>query len=374
MPPNEFNPLGYWESEPIVQFHDRVLHAAGSSWDAWAPLDTSFDAGPFAGELTRILDAEFGLTPSFVVKDPRMCRLVPFWLGALTESGITPSAILIVRDPVDVSRSLATRDRLAPEFSLLVWLRHMLDAEHATRTIPRSVVSYRQLLTDWRSVADRIANDLRLTWPSAPDDAAIAQFLKPDLCHHAAGPGDLRARPPLDRWVTQVRDALDQLQRGAPAPIDGAFAVLDDVRRELDTAGLVFGRADETVRADFRIRLEQMEADRRAMDADRSRLDQQMTRLEGENAQTRTRAEDAERRADGLDAELARAQQHTVSLQQRLEGLVQTERQMSSELESARHRVDALLSSGSWRVTAPLRALIDLARRATGRSNPPAAD
>ena len=59
-----------------------------------------------------------------------------------------------------------------------MWLRHMLDAEHATRTIPRSVVSYRQLLTDWRSVADRIADDLRLTWPSVfRRHAAIAQFL-----------------------------------------------------------------------------------------------------------------------------------------------------------------------------------------------------
>jgi hypothetical protein len=384
IPPNEFNPLGYWESEPIVQFHDRVLHAAGSSWDAWAPLDTSFDAGPFASELTRILDAEFGSTPSFVVKDPRMCRFVPFWLGALAESGITPSAILIVRDPVDVSRSLATRDRLAPEFSLLMWLRHTLDAEHATRTIPRSVVSYRQLLTDWRSVADRIANDLRLTWPSAPDDAAIAQFLRPDLCHHAAGPGDLSAPPPLDRWVTEARDALDQLQRGAPALTDGAFAVLDDVRRELHAAGLAYGRTDETVRADLRIRLEQMDADRRAMDADRSRLDQQVTRLEGENAQTRTRAEAAERRAAGLEAAerraagleavLARAQQDAVSLQAQIERLQRTEHEQSAELASTKHRVDALLSSGSWRVTSPLRALLRAVRSVTRRTDPPAAD
>ena len=374
MPPNEFNPLGYWESEPIVQFHDRVLDAAGSSWHAWAPLDTSFDTGPFSSELTRIIDAEFGSTPSFVVKDPRMCRFVPFWLGALSESGIAPSAVLIVRDPVDVSRSLAARDRLDPEFSLLMWLRHMLDAEHATRTIPRSVVSYRQLLTDWRSVADRIANDLRLTWPSTPDAAAIAQFLKPDLCHHSAGPGDLRARPPLDRWVTEARDAFDQLQRGTPALIDGAFAVLDDVRREFHAAGLVFGRADETVRAGLRIRLEQMEADRRAMDADRRAMDADRSRLRDENDRVRSRAEDAERRANGLDAELAGAQQHAVSLQHRLDGLVQTERQVSSELASARRRVDALLSSGSWRITAPLRALIDLGRRATGRTNPPAAE
>ena len=108
---------------------------------------------------------------------------------------------------------------------------------------------------------------------------------KPDLCHHAAGPGELRARPPLDRWVTQVRDALDQLQRGVPAPIDGAFAVLDDVRRELDAAGLAFGRADETVRADLRIASNRWKPN----DGDPTPMgrawDQQVTRLECENAQ-----------------------------------------------------------------------------------------
>ena len=69
-----------------------------------------------------------------------------------------------------------------------MWLRHMLDAEYASRSLPRSVVSYRELLTDWRSVARRIEDDLHLTWPSAPDDASHRAFLKPDLCHHPADP------------------------------------------------------------------------------------------------------------------------------------------------------------------------------------------
>jgi hypothetical protein len=215
----------------------------------------------------------------------------------------------------------------------------MLDAEHATRTIPRSVISYRQLLTDWRSVADRIANDLRLTWPSTPDDAAIAQFIQPDLCHHAAGPGELRARPPLDRWVTQVRDALDQLQRRVPAPIDGASLC------STTCAGNSTPQASSSA------------APTRQSEPTSAYASNRWTRIGRACATTerpaRSRAEDAERRADGLDADLARTQQHTVSLQHRLEGLVQTERQMSSELASARHRVDALLSSGSWRVTAP---------------------
>ena len=172
MPPNEANPLGYWESEPIVELHDRLLRAAGTAWHAWTPLDASWDASPaaipFADELRRLVAAEFGSAPMFVVKDPRMCRLVPFWLRTLEASAITACAILVVRDPVEVSRSLAARDALTSEFSLLMWLRHMLDAEGATRSIPRSVVSYRELLADWRAVVHRMARDLNINVAPEP--------------------------------------------------------------------------------------------------------------------------------------------------------------------------------------------------------------
>ena len=32
MPPDSFNPLGYWESEPIAEYHDRLLRSAHTSW------------------------------------------------------------------------------------------------------------------------------------------------------------------------------------------------------------------------------------------------------------------------------------------------------------------------------------------------------
>src|SRR5262249_15628657 len=146
---------------------DRVLRALGSSWDAWTRLDASRTA-PFADELMRIITTEFGSAPMFVVKDPRMCRLVPFWVNTLNAAGITPAAILVARDPVEVLRSLAARDVLVPEFSLLVWLRHMIDAEFDTRGILRTLVSYSELLSDWPAVAERISRDLGLGWPVNP--------------------------------------------------------------------------------------------------------------------------------------------------------------------------------------------------------------
>ena len=238
MPPNEFNPLGYWESQPIVEFHDRILRAMGSSWSAWTPVDASKIA-PFADELKAIISAEFDLAPLFVVKDPRMCRIVPFWLATLETSGITPAAILIVRDPVEVAQSLAKRDHLAPESSLLMWFRHMLDAEYATRTVPRAIVTYDALLTDWRQEVSRIATTLRISWPRDPDIAneEVRQFLQPDLRHHVSGIGDLDLPPPLDRWRIQARDAFEELSRGAEGRAQNAFVALDGIRWQLNRAG-----------------------------------------------------------------------------------------------------------------------------------------
>src|SRR4030095_1407423 len=41
MGPNQNNPLGFWESQSLCALHDRLLNAAGSSWDAWTALDAA---------------------------------------------------------------------------------------------------------------------------------------------------------------------------------------------------------------------------------------------------------------------------------------------------------------------------------------------
>jgi hypothetical protein len=369
MPPSEVNPLGYWESEPIVEFDDRLLRAAGTAWDAWTPLDTSWDASPaaiqFMDEAKRLVAAEFGSAPMFVVKDPRMCRLVSFWLKALDASAIGAAAILVVRDPVEVSGSLAARDALNSEFSVLMWLRYMLDAERATRSIPRSIVSYRELLTDWHAVAHRIAHDLSITWPVSLVEAggAIEQFLKPELCHHVSAANEIHAAPPLGSWATNTRNALDQLRSSNSTRTAQALATLDEVRGEIDAAAIAFGRADEAIRSQTFARLTEIDADRRslqehvaAVEADRTRLRERAAAFEAEQSRTAAVAEEAQRRTTKLEADVAR--------------LSRTQHQLESELASIRRYVAALLSSGSWRVTAPLRAVLRVARRVTGIDDP----
>ena len=107
-------------------------------------------------ECRELLRSEFGDAPRFVLKDPRNCRIVPFWLQIFREEGIQAKAVLVVRPPFDVARSLRARDGLRLALGALIWLRHVLDAEAGTRSIPRAWTAYGDILRDWREAAQRI--------------------------------------------------------------------------------------------------------------------------------------------------------------------------------------------------------------------------
>ena len=160
MPADSWNAEGYFESSTLHLFHDRLLRAAGTSWDAYTRVDpewlASDEARAMREECRELLRSEFGDAPRFVLKDPRICRIVPFWLQIFREEGIQAKAVLVVRPPFDVARSLRARDGLRLALGVLIWLRHVLDAEAGTRSIPRAWTAYGDILRDWREAAQRI--------------------------------------------------------------------------------------------------------------------------------------------------------------------------------------------------------------------------
>src|SRR3546814_18367354 len=97
-----------------------------------------------------------------LLKDPRICRFLPFWLDACESFGIEPLVVFAWRDPFQVAHSLRNRNQFSRDKGLLLWLRHVLDAERDSRGLPRCFVSYEQLLSDWRVCADAVSSALRL--------------------------------------------------------------------------------------------------------------------------------------------------------------------------------------------------------------------
>ena len=244
---NFANEAGYWESEPVVRLNDDVLASAGSAWDDWQAFDPAWYASPIAGEFREraleVLESEYGRGRLFVLKDPRMCRMLPFWIEAARSFGADPLVVVTVRNPLDVAASLEARDGIDPSVGYLMWLRNVLDAEAASREVRRGWVRYDRLVSDPLPAVDRLGAELGISWPrrsSIDAELETREFLSPGLRHHRSEDAGLPANPMLSRWAGTSFEILDRWARGRVRKAD--TPALNRIRSALDEAAPVFGR------------------------------------------------------------------------------------------------------------------------------------
>lgn len=244
LPANSGNETGFWESPEINRLNDTVLERSGVAWDSpeWFSLPPVPPAvtSNFARELAALIVAEFGEAPLIVVKDPRLCRLLPLWRQALALLAIQPYAVLMVRHPLESAASMLHRDQMPEGAGLLLWLQYLLAAEEASRQMPRAVLTFDEFLDDCAGTIGRVEAQLGITLPgrNAAADAEATQFLRPSLRHERVVDGDLVERGELVRWV---RTVYAWLERARQARLPSDVAELDTVRAELAEAETLFG-------------------------------------------------------------------------------------------------------------------------------------
>lgn len=234
------NPTGHWEPEPLIRLNERMLADLGSQWYDFRSLDHRA-AQRYADQIEAVIAEEFTDAELFVLKDPRISRLVPVYKAVLDRMDVETLAVICLRNPLEVAESLAKRDRLTVSFSGIVWARHMLEAEIGTRGVKRAFVDYARLLQDWRAVVDSLTAALGPAFPIEVGSVAaeIGAFLDPSHRNHVATTDALT--PDLDDWVKATYAALLDV---AENPADReALSTLDRIRRECDLASTVVGRS-----------------------------------------------------------------------------------------------------------------------------------
>lgn len=191
MPPIEgINPKGFWENTAIVACHEALLTRLASSWHDDLPLPEQWwksdEIQSFRSQLLQVVREDFGGKALWLLKDPRICRLLPLWLDLLEELKVAPYFVLCVRHPLEVAKSLNKRDGILEDKACMSWLGHVLESERWSRNYPRVIIRYDQLLDDWRGVTSQIADafgfsEQVFSWGNAN---AIDEFLEPMLRHH----------------------------------------------------------------------------------------------------------------------------------------------------------------------------------------------
>jgi hypothetical protein len=232
------NPLGHFEPRGLVALNDEILESLGRRWDDPRPIPArwfrSRPAYPFLKRITAQIRESYGDAPLLVIKDPRLCRLLPLYLDALDVLDIEPLAILQVRPVTEVVQSLADRDDMQPNLAEFLWLRSVIEAEWQSRNCRRVWLSMADMVEDWPDAIRRITDGLRVQWPMDPKRAfgEIALLLKPRLCHRVAptrGDDNLR-RFCAEAWMA-AEHGLAGDEPAARAAFDAARAALHDLDR-----------------------------------------------------------------------------------------------------------------------------------------------
>lgn len=143
-PADRWNPDGYFEQRDVLDVNIRLVNGAFGRLSYLllpSPERVRRRADALAGEIGRLAERYVG----HVVKENRFCLTLHAWraLGLDVER-----ALVVVRDPRAVARSLWRRDRVPSRLALHLWREHLERALASTADLPRRILWYDRLVTD----------------------------------------------------------------------------------------------------------------------------------------------------------------------------------------------------------------------------------
>lgn len=349
----------------------HALAACGMRWDSLAPMPAKLSKAPGLDAARAALDTFLERAPAdapLLVAEPLATRIVALWRERLEEAGRPLAAVLWLTHPGSAAAALARRRQFAPEKSLVLWLAHLVEFEHATRGLPRTIVTEESFLADPAAGLKRIAQATRFPPAAgaakAPGAAKQAVSAPPPLglgsgLDAALDAGYRKLASTVSGELKRTVDALAAAARPASqsaVPPWLAQEIEADRVRLQTLADMAAGHASRADRAqrdlasaprDARALAGQLEAMRGEQAREREALAAQLESLRGERSDEREaltaqleslRGQQATER-DALTAELASTRAELARITAALAEVPQHEATMRSELGQAQREL-----------------------------------
>ena len=402
---NVENPQGFWERRDMRDLCDQMLHTAGADWWKLSNFDPKAIPRAALTEQRRNFEkivSELDNYQAWVIKEPRLCLLMP----VLRHYVKNPVCIHIHRNPLEVARSLQTRNGFSISAGLALWEVYNLHALRASEGLPRISLSYEALMQYPVETLNALVKELDGLGgghPIKPDSGLIERFIDLDLYHQRATDEEtedyllpsqralwLRLRSgevfdgDLNIPVSEAtRQALFDLES-----VEVSFSLHNDRTNELETRLNKHGAMLKTREA----RIEALEASTGLLRSNLETRDERIGALEGSTDRLRSNLEERTATLKAREERILALEGSTERLRSNLEERTATlrardEKIKSMELSAARLRnnlkdrdkwlkdrdkwlkdrdkwlkdrdkkIDELYNSTSWKIAAPLRVL-----------------
>ena len=302
------NPLGFFESERLVETNDALLKVLGCRWDRPPLLPACWDLPPLLETLQqhRSRLSNYALERSWVDKDPRLCVTYSAYLHILLRR---IPLVVALREPLAVAVSLHARNGFSLNRGLVLWwvYNHHIASQMSSEDL---LLLYSELL--------------------AFDDQSLQQRLGPFLEYHN------HLRPSEDQAGALIGTLIKtELNRSESAITDQSrsrinpllLRVCDHAYKDISRASDKLISFQEHFNSLPRAVLECCSREQLLPESDLNLLNNRIYSMEAE------------------------AQDLVFSLKQRERDCALLQRQLSD-----------LSLSHSWRITAPLRALVKFFR------------
>jgi len=128
MPGNEENPKGYWEDINIVNLNEAILKDFNMRWHSLDnPTINRFETllplyeKKYLKKALEIVNNNFKLSDTIMIKDPRISVLLPFWQKVFKIVGADIKYVLALRNPLETSKSLLKRNKMDIDKAIKLW-------------------------------------------------------------------------------------------------------------------------------------------------------------------------------------------------------------------------------------------------------------
>ena len=192
---NRENAKGFWERRDVRALNDLLLHSAGCDWNrvlAFAPEAVSASALEEFNEGASRLILEMDAHRPWLMKEPRLCLLLGFWMKWLE----VPVCVHILRDPVEVASSLRVRNQMPIEAGLALWERYVRSAFAASDGLPAVTVLHRDLMSAPVDATSRLCarlSELGVQGLRQPGEQEVLAFVREDLYRERSSSDELQA-------------------------------------------------------------------------------------------------------------------------------------------------------------------------------------